>query len=251
MSVRHFARVIGKFQDLVTAIGAHLTSTPESGKIPAHVRSATNLLVLASPLPGSVQIELTPDTPGIDVAEPKGEPLVRDTEAARPLADKAAEAALDLMAVPEGADLEEWAVRVSAQGGRSARALRKLMDSVSRADVTMDAKWHEPGAPTSHVAVTSDDAGRASRAITNRQLDSIETDITGAIDTASLSQSLVIARKGEKFKIRRGQLDEDTIRQLHPGALVKAHVREDVEILPGGEERSVYEALSLMVLDTE
>jgi hypothetical protein len=252
MPAKRFARLIEHFQDLVTAVGAHLAGTPDGGKVPTNVKAATRLFVIASPSPGSVQVDLTPEVAGIDVAEPDGEPLIRDTEAARPLADRAAESALDLMVIPEDADLDPWANRVSEYGTRSARALRRLMGSVSQADLTVDASWHEPGHELSRVAVSSVDAGRAFSAIRNRQLESVETDLTGEMSGLGLdNQPLAIGRGSDAINIKRGRLDEETLKQLHLGDMVRVHVTENIELRPGGEERVTYEAIRLSKLKPE
>lgn len=253
MPARRFAKLIEHFQDLVTAVGAHLAATPDGGKIPSRIKTQTRLLVLASPLPGSVQVDLTPEVAGIDFIEPGGEePLIRDTEAARPLADRAAESALDLMAIPEGIDLDPWADRVSEYGTRSARALRRLMGSVSHASLTVDASWHEPGRDLTRVAVSSADAGRAFSAIRNRQLESVETDLTGEMSGLGLdNQPLALGRGSDAITIKRGRLDEETLKQLHLGDMVRVHVTENIELRPGGEERVTYEAIRLSKLKPE
>lgn len=184
------------WQKAVTATGAALEDVKSArGRFSASVVLRTQLVLSASPLPGSVVFVLEPKQSPIRESEPDGNASLSEELAARPLADRASERLVEFLAVgaapgPEVAD--EIAQQLRALGPRVGGAVNELAHAIDRSNVTLEVAWREPARPTRRASMNPSGAKFIREVVEGRGLDAEPEKLLGTLQTISNRQRWVI-----------------------------------------------------------
>ena len=247
--------VMSLFQSLVTAIGAVIDGHGASrGRVPQAVIHDTQLSLDAQPAPGSIVLTLTPKADEMAIAYPQGESLFGYEYPKIVLADESMDQLIELLSSISMSDIEPFIDKVKAAGPRQAATLKALLKKLADSDFDVDVTWEEPDEPTRRVALTSEAARYAYHSIEAHNVDSYVEDITGEIQTISVTKRLEILPDGQDedgrplptVYIKRGELSDDDLKQCTVKDHVTVHVRTTPEVKPGDlEPKLIREALSI------
>ncbi len=251
--------VMSLFQSLVTAIGAVIEGHGASrGRVPQAVIHDTQLSLDAQPAPGSIVLSITPKADEMAIAYPQGESLFGYEYPKIVLADESMDQLIELLSTISMVDIEPFIDMVKAAGPRQAATLKALLKRLADSDFDVDVTWEEPEKPTRRVTLTSEAASYAYHSIESRNIDSYEEDITGVIQTISVTKRLEILPDGQDENgkqlptvyIKRGELSDSDLAQYSVMDRVTVHVRTTPEIKPGDvEPKLVREALSIQMIE--
>lgn len=245
--------VMAAFQRLIDATGASLRGIMTArGKLPAEITNLTRLNLSASPLPGSVELSITPATPAVDeIPDDAPFPGMGTTE--DQLADEAVLLALDLIETGVKAEpvADTFAETVREKGPRVAVSLKSLADALSDGAFDVDLGWEQPGRPTRRVHSAEADSSRISSLISGRDLDDEETTLRGTVvRVAKESTALVLEdSSGDLLPIKRGELTPEDLRPFHVDDRVAVRVIEKAGVATDGSHTSRYTAVSIESLD--
>lgn len=184
------------WQKAVTATGAALEDVKNArGKFSASVILRTQLVLTASPLPGSVVFVVEPKQSPIKESEPEGNVSLTEEMAARPLADRASERLVEFLAAgtdpgPEVAD--EIATQLRSLGPRVGGAVNALAQAIDKTNVTLEVSWREPAKPTRRASVNPSGAKVIREIVEGRGLDAEPETLYGTLQTISNRQRWVI-----------------------------------------------------------
>jgi len=175
------------WQRTVQAVGGAIEGSRSAmGRLPIDIVRRTQLLLDASPVPGSVVLNLTPKAAPDLETTPNGMRRLFDTP--RPLADRASEQVISLLsqaADPQLDQLEAFSEELRQLGPRVATSVRALATALNRAHVDVDVVWVEPEEPTRRTSLSATNAGWLSDFVAGRQLDAEEVEIVGTVRTVS------------------------------------------------------------------
>jgi len=183
------------WQRAVTATGAALEHVKSiRGKFSASVILRTQLVLTASPLPGSVLFVVEPKQSPMTEAEPNGQTTTEEL-AQRPLADRASERLVEFLAAgteqgPEVADA--IATQLRDLGPRVGGAINALTQAIDRSNVTLEVSWREPAKPTRRASVSPSKAKFIREIVEGRGLDAEPEILVGPLQTISSRQRWAI-----------------------------------------------------------
>lgn len=226
------------WQRAVTATGAALEGVQAvRGRVPNDIVLRTRLMLTASPAPGSVIFVVQPRQPPLEEVEPQGQPPILPEMAVRPLADRASEALVELLATA-GGGTPETADAVSVQlrelGPRVGSALNNLAHAIHASNVTLDVTWQEPSVPTQRAVVTPSQAKFISQVVEGRGLDAVRDTLTGALRTISDTQRWLLDLGEEVVKLDAGELPEADLTRWNLHDQVEVEVRIAMQERPDG-----------------
>lgn len=242
------------WQRAISATGAALEKSKAlRGALPAEIVQRTTLVLNAAPSAGSIILSLEPQSSPMDEVEPGGNlPL---SEAPRPLADRASEALIGLLAgfgTDNPAIDDSVAASLRDLGPRVGSTLSNLARAISRSDITLDATWAEPGVATVRASVTPTTARRMQSFVGGRGLDSEEQTFTGTLRTVSDMQHWLVALPdGETVKMSATELPPREISKWHIGAAVELRVRVALQEQPDGHVRRTLTILEVSALEDD
>ncbi|HEY6933037.1 MAG TPA: hypothetical protein VI452_06525 [Marmoricola sp.] len=227
------------WQKAVAATGAALEHVKTlRGSLPIDVLQRTALVLNASPQPGSVVLHLQPKADPLPETEPEGDiPMV---ERARPLADRAAGQLISLLrhaANVDAADTDALSADLRNLGPRVGGALSALAQVLERANITLDASWAEPEAPTVRASVTPSGAKWISQFVAGRGLDAEEQQVQGVLRTVSDRERWLVEVGDEDVRMDASELDPSVAARWHVGASVLLTVRVAQIERPDGTTR--------------
>lgn len=237
------------WQRAITATGAALEGVQAvRGRLPAGIQLRTRLVLTASPTPGSVIFTVEPKQSPLMETEPDGQPALTPQLADRPLADRASDALVDLLATTAGGGLEV-ADALSAQlrdlGPRVGSAVNHLARAIHTSNITLEVTWQEPSVPTRRAVVTPGQARFISEIVEGRGLDAVEDTLTGALRTISDSQQWLLDLGEEAVKLDASELPEAELRRWNVHDLVEVDVRIAMQERPDGRMTKHYTILRL------
>lgn len=245
-------RLSSAWQRAISATGAALTGARGSkGRLPRDVLLRTQLLLTASPAAGSIVFHLEPKQSPLDEVQPtKGQEALTEDLTARPLADRAAEALVNLLATgeesPEGAETMSEILR--ELGPRVGSAVTYLAHAIDAANVTVDAAWQEPDHGTRRAKVTPSVAKYIAQVIEGRGLDAEPVRLVGRLRTISDSQRWVLDLGEETVRLDASELPESELRKWNLHDEVAVEASHSVQERPDGRTvnryviRSVHQA---------
>jgi hypothetical protein len=253
------ARVMQGFQRLATAAGASHQGDKVLGRqANADVRRRTNLLLQASPGPGSIILTVTPATsPVTETGHEDGRVgMFAELETDDQLLDTAIGAAIDVFAagndIGPSPDESVFVQRLTDMGPRTASALRDLSKTLDRAGFDIELDWQQPARTTRRVTVTAAAAKHIADTVENANLDEQAVAITGEFLTVSAVTSWLIRQdEGEPVTIRRGHIGPDDVRGLAVGTRVHIDALMKIETTPGGAIKTTYVAQGVRRIDDE
>ena len=207
-------RSIGDFmirlQGTFDSIGASIEEFKLlGGAIPSTFAQRTELSLVASPLPGSVILEVAPTKPRLEDLYPRGEALfdIEEEVGARPLADQAFGEFSNLMsdlAIDEP-NHDKFVDHLAELGPRVASNVQTLCETVDKGAIDIDFKWKEPSGDKKKVCVNHAFARFASTVIKNAEIDVESVRVEGALVTVTTSDK-------DHLRIREG-LDDERIKE--------------------------------------
>ncbi len=257
--VSEVARVMAGFQRLATAVGAAQQGDKALGRQPnADVRRRTDLLLRASPGPGSIILTLTPAaSPITETGHADGKVgMFAELETDDQLLDTAVGAAIDVFSA--GNDIgpspaqSRFVQQLAEMGPRSASALRDLSKTLDRAGFDVEIDWQQPSRATRRVTVSATAAAYIAATVENANLDEQPVQIVGEYLTVSAVSSWLIQQDdGDTVTVKLGRLGKDEARGLAVGDRVRIDALMKVETAPGGAVKTTYTAQAVRSLNNE
>jgi hypothetical protein len=248
--VSEVARVMAGFQRLATAVGAAQQGDKALGRQPnADVRRRTDLLLKASPGPGSIILTLTPATSPITETGHAGGKvgMFAELETDDQLLDTAIGAAIDVFSA--GNDIgsrpaqSRFVQQLAEMGPRTASALRDLSKTLDRAGFDVEIDWQQPSRATRRVTVSAAAAAYIAATVENANLDEQPVQIIGEYLTVSAVSSWLIQQDdGDTVTVKLGEISKDDTRGLAVGDRVAIDAVMKVETTPGGAVKTTYTA---------
>lgn len=250
--------LLAALQDGVDAIGASLQGVmTSSGTLPFSVTGRTQLSMVASPMPGSVVIQVAPTLDRMDDLYPDGkEQALFDLEeeiGARPLADMAFDEFSSLIKDldAEGPDKTDFLDRLTDYGPRVASTMKTFCDSVDKGALDVGFEWEEPGREPEISNLSHEAAKHASTIIQNANIESETAHIVGKILTITMSQKdkLRVLTDDEKdVTLAVGSISPSDVINLHTGDRVDIEAEKRTSSRPGGRSRQTLIGVSLTKL---
>ena len=191
-------RSVGDFmtqlQSTFEAVGASIEGFKAlSGSIPSKIAKRTELALVASPLPGSVILEVAPSMPRIEDFRPNGEPALFDvgtTIDAKTLADCAFEELSSLLSdlSCETPDQDVFVEHLAELGPRVASNVQSLCETVDKSQIDVDFAWREPSKENKTICVSHSFAKFAASVIKDAQVNVEQIHIEGVLLTVTTSE---------------------------------------------------------------
>jgi hypothetical protein len=257
--VSEVARVMTGFQRLATAVGAAQQGDKTLGRQPnADVRRRTDLLLRASPGPGSIILTLTPATsPITETGHANGMVgMFTELETEDQLLDTAVGAAIDVFAAgndigPSPAE-SRFVQQLAQMGPRTASAVRDLSKALERARFDVEIDWQQPSRATRRVTISATAAAYIAATVENANLDEQPVQIIGEYLTVSAVSSWLIQQDdADTVTVKLGQIGRDQARGLAVGDRVRIDAVMKVETTPGGAVKTTYTAQTVHRLDND
>lgn len=251
--LKSVAKLIASVQDGVEAIGGALEGFFSSrGRIPTEVSGRTQLSMVASPMPGSVVIQVAPTLQRELDLYPEG-PALFDVEKeadAEPLADQAIGELSDLLneLSVETPDKEQVLNRLTDLGPRAATAVKELCQSVSSSDVDVDFSWRQPGREEKKSSISAAYAKSAVALIENANIESEEEVIEGVLITITESKKdklRVLLDSGAEEQLSIGSISPADLATVNTGDRVRITAMRSVSSRAGGRRSEKLEGVAL------
>lgn len=260
-------RGLGEFmialQTTFDSIGASIEGfRSATGSIPSSVSARTELSLTASPLPGSVVLEIAPSIPRLEDLYPDGDALFDIEEAigAKPLADSAFEELSELLEKLDidSPDQNDFVDYLSELGPRVASSLKGFCDSISKASINIEFEWEEPSKPKKAVNINHSFARYISEVIDNASITSDEVRIEGILLTVTTSDKdhLRIRQQVGDVETKEvtlpiGDISQDELRDLHAGDRVVVYAEQQISTRAGGRTVTKLKGLSIKRIQGE
>lgn len=239
------------WQRCVSAVGAALEGSRSArGRIAADVKLRTQLLLDASPAPGSVVLNVTPKESPLHEAFPDGQRSL--VGAPRPLADRASEALLDLLqraSNPSPHELDDLSGRFQHFGPRVASTVRALASALSKAHIDLDAIWAEPAVATRSAKLSAGSAGWLKDFVSGRDLDAEDEVVVGTVRTVSDVEKWLIETANGMEQVNARSLDDAFVRATNVGDTVRLLVRVKATERPDGTTTRILTAVRALYED--
>jgi hypothetical protein len=245
------------FQRLATAVGAAQQGDKTLGRQPnADVRRRTDLLLQASPGPGSIVLTLTPVTsPITETGHADGKVgMFTELETQDQLLDTAIGAAIDMFAagndIGPNPDQSRFVQQLTVMGPRTASAVRDLSKTLDRARFDVEIDWQQPSRATRRVKVSATTAAYIAATVENASLDEQPVHIIGEYLTVSAVSSWLIKQDNtDTVTVKLGAISSDQTRGLAVGDRVRINALMKVETTPGGAVKTTYTAQTVQRLN--
>ncbi|MFN6548498.1 hypothetical protein ACK4CT_35625, partial [Mycolicibacterium nivoides] len=235
------------------------TREEQLGRQPnADVRRRTDLLLRASPGPGSIILTVTPATSPITETGHAGGKvgMFAELETDDQLLDTAIGAAIDVFSA--GNDIgpspaqSRFVQQLAEMGPRTASALRDLSKTLDRAGFDIEIDWQQPSHATRRVTVSSTAAAYIAATVENANLDEQPVHIIGEYLTVSAVSSWLIQQDdGDTVTVKLGRIGKDEAHGLAVGDRVRIEALMKVETTPGGAVKTTYTAQAVRSLDDQ
>lgn len=184
------------WQKAVTATGAALEDIKSvRGRFSASVILRTQLMLTASPQPGSVMFVVEPKQSPVAESQPNGQAALNEEMAARPLADRASERLVEFLAVGTDPGVEVGDIiarQLRDLGPRVGGAVNALALAIDKSNITLDVSWREPAKPTRRATVDPSKAKFIREVVEGRGLDAEPETLLGPLQTISSRQRWAI-----------------------------------------------------------
>lgn len=251
--LKSVAKLIAAFQDGVEAVGGALKGFFSSrGRIPIEVSGRTQLSMVASPLPGSVVIQVAPSLQRNFDLYPE-EPALFDVEKeadAESLADQAIGELSNLLneLSAETPDKEQVLNRLTDLGPRTATAVKELCQSVSSSGIDVDFSWKQPGREEKKSSISAAYAKSAVSLIENANIESKEEVMEGILKTITESEKdklRILLDSGTEEQLSIGSIPPADLATANTGDRVRITAMRSVSSRAGGRKSEKLEGVAL------
>lgn len=245
---------LSSIQTSIDAIGASIKGVKNlRGKISTSITSLTSLNVVASPLSGSLRILVSPEQQGFDEVFPDhGDNLFGLDEdfGARPLADLALEAMIDLIddINPGSPNTGAFEERLYDLGPRVASSMKTMLEVFSDSDFDIEVTWKEPDKQERRAKINKEVSHYAVGVIERPKADIEIEEITGKLltVTATIKDKIrIIDHANKDFVIEIGEISEQDLSQFHTGDAATVTAEKIATYYPGGRSTVKYKGLSI------
>ncbi len=247
-------RSVGDFmtqlQSTFEAVGASIEGFRAlGGTIPSKIAKRTELALVASPLPGSVVLEVAPSMPRVEDFRPEGEPALLDIETtigAKTLADCAFEEFSNLLAdlSCETPNQDAFVEHLAELGPRVASNVQSLCETVDRSQIDIDFEWRDPSKERKKVSVSHSFAKFAASVIQDAQVNVEQVHIEGVLLTVTTSEKdhlRIREDDGEGLSTETvlpiGDIPPEQLYGLQPGDKVAIDAERQLFTRAGGRTR--------------
>ena len=232
----------GAFESIGASIGGFKTL---GGAVPIALAKRTELSLVASPLPGSVVLEVAPTKPRLEDLYPNGEALfdIEETIGAKPLADQAFEEFSGLLSdlVVDQPDQDKFVDHLSELGPRVAFSVQALCETVGKDAIDVDFEWREPSGDRKEISVNHSFAKFASAVIKNAEINVESVRVEGALVTVTTSDKDHLRVREDLGEGRAkdttlliGDIPPEQLYGLQPGDRVVVDAERRVSTRTGG-----------------
>ncbi|MEW6917970.1 hypothetical protein V3M78_06780 [Trueperella pyogenes] len=251
--LRSVGLVMERFQSLVDAAGASILGNKSvRGRISESIVAKTQLLLSASPRPGSLNLDFHPAVRPEDELSDGGNVSLFDES--DQLVDSSMKLVFDALgrAVKDEVVQDELASMLIDAGPRFANALQRLSAAFAKAEFDADFRWAKPHEPTLRVSATEGNFSRIVSLIQSRSLSVEEVNLVGAITAISVDRGLRLevedADGKSEIRVARGDLGREVIDSLNTSMVVRVRASMHLEEQPGGAQKESFKAVSLEIV---
>lgn len=258
--VRSVGTLLTAIQDGVDAVGAAIMGKISlSGSLPSTITGRTQLSLVASPLPGSVVIQVAPtlDRMADLYPEEKGEPLfdIEKEIDAEPLADQAfTEFSTLVKELGEDDPLKkEFVDHLTELGPRVASNMRGFCDSVDKGGVDVSFEWSQPGKEPESSFISHSSAKYAVTVIDNANIENQSVNIVGTLLTVTTSikdRLRVLKQDGSECIVTIGSIEPADLISVHSGDKVSIEAEQVISNRPGSRQKEKLIGVSLRKVDS-
>jgi len=237
-----------EFQRLVVSVGASLEGVKTArGRISEAIARRARLNLSASPMPGSLILDLTPELDPESERVRPGQPalLVDDPE---PLADRSVKSILEVLrkASRPDPDASELGELLNELGPRVASSVSLLAKVFAEDEMDVELAWAQANQATDVAALSAGAARWLRGFVTARHLDESPVTFTGVLRTVSDRRPLELETdEGEMVYLRRSEDSPVVVGDLFVGEEVIVRASEKLELKVGGEEVRTHTLLSV------
>ena len=251
--VKSVGTFLTSFQNTIDSIGASLRGNKTaSGQLSAEITGKTEMSMVASPLPGSVIIQIEPTMDPVDDLYPEGEALF-DVEdiGARPLADMAINEFMSLIRDMDEkeADNSEFVDHLTDLGPRVASSIKAFYESVDKGSIDVEIKWRDQRKQENIVTnVSHTYAHHAVNVINDANIENEIIQIRGTLKTVTYSHKdklRIETEDGSEKTISIGSIDPAVLLKLTPGEHVCIETEQRISHKPGGGQNEKLIGLSV------
>ena len=241
---RAVGELLSSFQKAVDAVGASIQGVTSLGaSIPTALLRRTELSVVASPIPGSVVIEIMPTMSRELDFRPAMSALfqVEDVSDARPLADMAVGKLIDAVGSynPTEPAGQAFLDNLSELGPRASSAMKGLCASIGNGGFDLDVKWKEPKRSERRVSVSNDNAKSMVQVIQEASTIVEDVEIVGTLETNTNSVKDRLRIKmddGSEALVSLGDIETSSLVDVYLGQRVRVKAVRQTSKRPGGRE---------------
>ena len=243
--------VVGKialaWQKAVITIGASIEGIRSPlGKVPIDIGLRTRLNLVASPLPGSIILRISPVQNPLVESEPNGNRALVDPP--RPLADQAVNSLIDLLNEANNSqlsDLDRFANHVQSLGPRVGSAVVNFAKEIDKGNLTLEAYWREPQAAMISTRINALGARFIATFIEGRELDGVEETLVGTLATVSVSERWLVELEDGAVHMDASGLSSEVPSKWRVGQRVRLRVVVTIREQPDGATRKKFTILDV------
>lgn len=258
--VRSVGTLLTAIQDGVDAVGAAIMGKISlSGALPAAITGRTELSLVASPLPGSVVIQVAPTLDRMADLYPKEQgTALFDVEkeiGAEPLADQAFTEFSTLIKElgEEDPYKKNFVEHLTGLGPRVASNMKSFCDSVDKGGVDVSFEWSQPGRGSDSSFISHASAKNAVTVIENANIENQPISIAGTLLTVTTSTKdklRILKQDGSECTIAIGSIEPADLISVHSGDKVAIEAERVISNRPGSRQREKLIGVSLRKVDS-
>lgn len=241
--VKAVGNLLTDIQGVIDAIGASIMGNRTTGgAIPGAITGRTEMSMIASPMPGSVVIQIAPSLARTADLYPNGPSLfdIEEETGARPLADQAFtefSALVNELSV-DAPDENDLVDHLTDLGPRVATAMKTFCETIDKGVFDIELEWEEPNRSPSSTAISHSHAKRAAAIIATAKIENEEVTLEGALltITQSIKDKLrLLADDNTEIVISIGDISPAAIYPLRTGDRVRVLAERRISTKPGGK----------------
>lgn len=242
--VKAVGYLLTSVQNTIDAIGASIQDIKTTrGAIPIPITERTEMSLVASPMPGSIVLQVAPTMSRIEDLNPEGPPLfdVEKEAGARPLIDIAFGEFSSLVQdlsnnKPDNPQLID---RLTNLGPRVASTMKEFCKSVDKGAIDVELKWKEPEGVQETSSLSHTYAKQAAKIIEDANIENEEVTIEGNLLTVTTSQKdklRVSMDDGKEVVVSIEMIDAAALLSLRAGDRVQIRAERRTSSRPGGRQ---------------